>query len=465
MSRSHDTRVIVFDFGILLVTAAIVLLAPPLAGASAWNFAFLLCATGLLSRVSVDQRVGYITLTAIGVIAGALTLSVPQAAVLGLVSALGQLSHQHRGINASSALRPALGASIHSWFASAHLASIWIVALPIILFVTLHNLFATGVIAATGLGVPVQAIFRRTLSWPFIKTFGYFSLAGFLLANVLNGQWDGLLLGCAVVALSVVVGEILGERRVREALETERAEHQRHATTARVVDGLLHNLRNRVALLRYAIEELDTARGSRERTDATDRIRKAVDDAAGAIANVEEGLRTTSGAHPRLADVGELVADVATSYQGMARAKSVRLNTETAKALKAPVDAPMIRDVVSNLIKNAIEASPGHGEVKITVSRGKGRAIITVADDGPGVPDDLKDRLFEPHFTTKSEGTGLGLFTSYGIVREHRGRLVYQPNPKGGAIFTVELPFGKEQLEPQSRPFGASGLQDQSVSV
>ena len=125
----------------------------------------------------------------------------------------------------------------------------------------------------------------------------------------------------------------------------------------------------------------------------------------------------------------------------------------------------MIRDVVSNLIKNAIEASPGHGEVKITVSRGKGRAIITVADDGPGVPDDLKDRLFEPHFTTKSEGTGLGLFTSYGIVREHRGRLVYQPNPKGGAIFTVELPFGKEQLEPQSRPFGASGLQDQSVSV
>ena len=222
-----------------------------------------------------------------------------------------------------------------------------------------------------------------------------------------------------------------------------------------------------MALVRYAIEDLEMAHSTRERQAAATRMREAVEEAVNSISGVEAGLRTTSGAHPRKADLCELVNATVISYEAMARRKGITLTTKMPQRgdLLAPVDAPMIRDVVSNLIKNAIEASPGHGEVKITVSRGKGRAIITVADDGPGVPDDLKDRLFEPHFTTKSEGTGLGLFTSYGIVREHRGRLVYQPNPKGGAIFTVELPFGKEQLEPQSRPFGASGLQDQSVSV
>lgn len=160
------------------------------------------------------------------------------------------------------------------------------------------------------------------------------------------------------------------------------------------------------------------------------------------------------------------MSEVGASYQGMARTKAIRLVTRFGKApLEAPIDTPMIRDVIGNLIKNAIEASPEHGEVRVGVSRAKDRVVITVADDGPGIPDDLKDRLFEPHFTTKTEGTGLGLFTSYGIIREHRGRLLYQPNPKGGAIFTIELPFGKQQLEPQARPFGASGLQDQSASV
>jgi signal transduction histidine kinase len=62
-----------------------------------------------------------------------------------------------------------------------------------------------------------------------------------------------------------------------------------------------------------------------------------------------------------------------------------------------------------------------------------------VSDDGPGISDDNRRRLFEPHFTTKEGGTGLGLFMSYGIVREHQGQLIYEENRRG-AVFTVTLP-------------------------
>ena len=67
------------------------------------------------------------------------------------------------------------------------------------------------------------------------------------------------------------------------------------------------------------------------------------------------------------------------------------------------------------------------------------RVFLTIRDDGPGVPIELQERLFEPHFTTKATGTGMGLFMSYGVVREHRGELRYEGN-RPGAVFTVVLP-------------------------
>jgi len=102
-------------------------------------------------------------------------------------------------------------------------------------------------------------------------------------------------------------------------------------------------------------------------------------------------------------------------------------------------DPLLLREVVANLLFNAIDASPIGGVVRITCgSRAEGN-FIRIADNGPGVGLENRERLFEPHFTTKEHGTGMGLFVSYGIIREHRGRLVYEGD-KRGAVFTVVLP-------------------------
>ena len=126
-----------------------------------------------------------------------------------------------------------------------------------------------------------------------------------------------------------------------------------------------------------------------------------------------------------------------------------------------PLDRSQMQQVVLNLTQNAIQAirlkgSPGTIWVSATEAfSAEGRRVVrlSVADDGPGVPEADQDRLFLPFFTTREpgQGTGLGLSVSFGIVAGHGGRLSYAPRPGGGSVFIIELPV--------DAPAPASGLE------
>lgn len=114
------------------------------------------------------------------------------------------------------------------------------------------------------------------------------------------------------------------------------------------------------------------------------------------------------------------------------------------------VDPDRIEQVLLNLVLNAAEVMEGGGTLSLSTREVKGeqgfdRAVrITVADTGPGIPDEILGRIFDPFFTTKEpgKGTGLGLAVSYGIVDEHGGKIVVRSEPGEGATFTVYLPTG-----------------------
>jgi signal transduction histidine kinase len=95
--------------------------------------------------------------------------------------------------------------------------------------------------------------------------------------------------------------------------------------------------------------------------------------------------------------------------------------------------------VITNLVNNAIDAASNSGNVVLKTGRRNGWPYFSVTDDGPGVSDENRHHLFEPHFTTKEGGTGLGLFMSFGIIKEHQGDLRYEGSQRGG-VFTVTLP-------------------------
>ena len=96
--------------------------------------------------------------------------------------------------------------------------------------------------------------------------------------------------------------------------------------------------------------------------------------------------------------------------------------------------------MVLNLVTNALQAAGRGGHVRLSTARVDGRVELVVEDDGPGVPPELVDRIFEPFYTTRDGGTGLGLFISYGIVERHGGTLAVDRGPLGGARFRLTLP-------------------------
>jgi two-component system sensor histidine kinase HupT/HoxJ len=105
-----------------------------------------------------------------------------------------------------------------------------------------------------------------------------------------------------------------------------------------------------------------------------------------------------------------------------------------------------VQQVVMNLVQNAADATEGARERRLEISSGRGeegQAVIEFRDSGPGIPAANLDKLFDPFFTTKpvGRGTGLGLAISYGIVERHGGKLTADNHPKGGALFTLQLPL------------------------
>jgi two-component system NtrC family sensor kinase len=108
-----------------------------------------------------------------------------------------------------------------------------------------------------------------------------------------------------------------------------------------------------------------------------------------------------------------------------------------------------LKQVVLNLIANARQAMPLGGTVHVDVSRLGANALVTVADDGPGIDPPLLSRIFEPFFTTKRDvgGTGLGLSVSLGIAESHGGTLIASSEPGVGARFTLRLPIATEAAE------------------
>jgi two-component system NtrC family sensor kinase len=112
-----------------------------------------------------------------------------------------------------------------------------------------------------------------------------------------------------------------------------------------------------------------------------------------------------------------------------------------------------IKQVFVNLLNNAVQAiastgRPGH--ITISAKRWLDGVAVSIADDGPGIPEELLPRVFEPFFTTKTEGegTGLGLSICQGIVKEHGGRITLESGPGAGAVFTVELLGGSRPPRP-----------------
>jgi signal transduction histidine kinase len=153
----------------------------------------------------------------------------------------------------------------------------------------------------------------------------------------------------------------------------------------------------------------------------------------------------------RAVDVGRLAESAADGVRPRAEVQGVRVVVaDTPDPVVVPADENQLRQVLYNLMFNAIDALPNGGEVAVRagVEDGPGgpELVLTVEDDGPGLPPGLGDRIFEPFVSTKETGLGLGLSICRRIVESHGGTLAAADRPGGGAVFTVRLPAAAAEL-------------------
>jgi signal transduction histidine kinase len=412
------------------------------------NVAYLFLAGVLLNLADVRLDRGHLTLGGIVMVAAAILTNPLDATLVGLSIALGQAPRGVRAILANATIYGAIAviaATVASLFHSTG-------ELPIgpRLLAALAVVFSDIGLVAIALSITSRESIRSILSTNFSRSFSlalaYLSLAGLLMSYVLDGSLLGYFLATIVCVLSLALTDTIAGRRVRRVLESELSDADRHLFHSRAVEGVVHNLRNHMANALGYLREIDT-----RRLDPVDR--ESLETATGAANDAVTVLRGLSqGATPRVTyaidpvDLNELVTRALGMARPRARTKEVQLAVrETPDVVNVRADPLLMREVITNLLNNAIDAVDQGGRVEATTGRrGNGWPYLSIADNGPGISDDQRRRLFEPHFTTKEGGTGLGLFMSYGIVREHRGQLLFEGNRRG-AVFTVTLPpFGSE---------------------
>jgi two-component system sensor histidine kinase AtoS len=105
-------------------------------------------------------------------------------------------------------------------------------------------------------------------------------------------------------------------------------------------------------------------------------------------------------------------------------------------------DAVQFRQVFDNLIKNALDALAGRGDIRVEAEEQGGRCTVMFSDSGPGVSPDIREQLFEPLFSTKAKGTGLGLWICRQIIERHGGTIELVEIPGRGLAFRISLPSG-----------------------
>jgi signal transduction histidine kinase len=148
------------------------------------------------------------------------------------------------------------------------------------------------------------------------------------------------------------------------------------------------------------------------------------------------------------ADLNPVVDEVLMVYEEELRQRGIRLARALAPDLpQVAIDVPQIKQAVVNLVTNAMEAMEKGGVLTVrTASLPERREIVIEVDDtGSGVSPESMPNLFNPYYTTKARGTGLGLPITHRIIKAHRGTVTYRNKESGGAVFVIKLPWAQEK--------------------
>jgi two-component system, NtrC family, sensor histidine kinase PilS len=224
------------------------------------------------------------------------------------------------------------------------------------------------------------------------------------------------------------------------AMESRMRQADRLATVGRMAANIAHEIRNPLASLTGAIEVLTSPHTAE---DARERLSQIVARESERLNHIIKNFLEYARPAPlsiATFDVAAAAEEVLLLLEHRASPGSLKVMREFAPSVLWPVDAQQFRQILWNLCLNAVEAMPEGGELRVAVAIFGDTLEVTVGDTGEGIAAGDISHVFEPFFSTKSEGTGLGLALVHRIVQEHGGDIDVRSSPGLGTTFTLTLP-------------------------
>ncbi len=233
---------------------------------------------------------------------------------------------------------------------------------------------------------------------------------------------------------------ILAEVRL---MEEDRRRSERLASMGRLAAGVAHEIRNPLNAVSIIIQRLKAEFVPSGQPDEYASLLTTVRSEIARIGGIIESfLRYARPPRLEIVEVrlSGLAVDAVAVIEEKARVHGVAVSIDIPDGLVCRCDPTQMKQALLNLILNAVEAAGTGGAVTIAARPAGGDVILDVRDTGPGIPDDIMPGIFDPYFTTKEHGTGLGLSEVHRIITSHGGRISASNAPSGGAVLSIRLP-------------------------
>jgi PAS domain S-box-containing protein len=243
--------------------------------------------------------------------------------------------------------------------------------------------------------------------------------------------------------------EMVGER-TKELEETQRQllRQEKLAAIGQLSGGIGHELRNPLGVISSAAYMLQSIL-----LDADERIREylsLISEETRSATKIVNDLMDFARTRPAQQEETDLSSLIVRVLERQAPPQDVQVATEIAANLPITfVDPQQIALVLANLVNNAYQAMPDGGVLTISAQQDNGTVVLSVRDTGCGIPRENMDRLFEPLFTTKPRGIGLGLATSKSLVEANGGSIDVESQEGRGSAFTITLPTWEVSSRPE----------------
>lgn len=241
--------------------------------------------------------------------------------------------------------------------------------------------------------------------------------------------------------------DMIAEAHTKYEAQREQEIHaQKMAALGELSFGVAHNVNNTLTgILGRAQLILRNSNDPAKIEAGIEMIIKSAEDGAHIIRRIQDFARQRPSREFEVVSIVDLLKDACEMSRPRWESRSefapIRFALHADCQAHVKADAVELREVLVNMVYNAVDAMPSGGEIRVTVQETRDRVMILIKDTGTGMTPDVKKRLFDPFFTTKGKaGTGMGLAVSFGIIRRHEGSIDVESEQGRGTTFKISLP-------------------------